>query len=81
MSKFTSFTYQHDQLFAESVSLIEIAKEFGTPCYVYSRAALMATYQEFHRAFAGAGSSHLLCSQSQLQSRHPQYSCPSREWV
>ncbi|SDW08005.1 diaminopimelate decarboxylase [Nitrosomonas communis] len=59
MSKFTSFTYQHDQLFAESVSLIEIAKEFGTPCYVYSRAALMATYQEFHRAFAGRD--HLIC--------------------
>jgi diaminopimelate decarboxylase len=59
MSKFTSFTYQHDQLFAESASLIEIAKEFGTPCYVYSRAALMAAYQEFHRAFAGRD--HLIC--------------------
>ena len=59
MSKFTSFTYQHDQLFAESASLIEIAKEFGTPCYVYSRAALTAAYQEFDRAFAGRD--HLIC--------------------
>ncbi|MDV6343470.1 MULTISPECIES: diaminopimelate decarboxylase [unclassified Nitrosomonas] len=59
MSKFTSFTYQHDQLFAESASLIEIAKEFGTPCYVYSRAALTAAYQEFNRAFAGRD--HLIC--------------------
>jgi diaminopimelate decarboxylase len=59
MSKFISFTYNHDQLFAESASLIEIAKEFGTPCYVYSRAALVAAYQEFNRAFAGRD--HLIC--------------------
>ncbi|MCO6428925.1 diaminopimelate decarboxylase [Nitrosomonas communis] len=59
MSGFISFAYQHDQLFAESVSLIDIANEFGTPCYVYSRAALTAAYQEFSRAFAGRD--HLIC--------------------
>jgi diaminopimelate decarboxylase len=59
MSGFTSFTYQHGQLYAEAASLVDIAKEFGTPCYVYSRAALIAAYQEFDRAFAGHD--HLIC--------------------
>lgn len=59
MSRMTSFTYQQDQLFAEAVSLVDIAREFGTPCYVYSRAALTAAYQEFDRAFAGRD--HLIC--------------------
>lgn len=59
MSGITSFTYQQDQLFAEAVSLVDIAREFGTPCYVYSRAALTAAYQEFDRAFAGRD--HLIC--------------------
>ncbi|SDY55857.1 diaminopimelate decarboxylase [Nitrosomonas sp. Nm58] len=59
MSGFTSFTYQHGQLYAEAASLVDIAKEFGTPCYVYSRAALIAAYQEFDRAFADHD--HLIC--------------------
>lgn len=59
MSGFTSFTYQRDQLYAEAVSLVDIANEFGTPCYVYSRTALTAAYQEFDRAFADRD--HLIC--------------------
>lgn len=59
MSGLTSFTYQHDQLFAEAVSLADIAKDFGTPCYVYSREALTAAYQAFDCAFAGRD--HLIC--------------------
>lgn len=59
MNELTTFTYQHDQLFAEAVSLADIANEFGTPCYVYSREALTAAYQTFDRAFAGRD--HLIC--------------------
>jgi diaminopimelate decarboxylase len=46
------FQYQHNVLMAESVSLAAVAKQFGTPCYVYSRAALEAHYQAFDQAFA-----------------------------
>jgi len=44
------FTYRNNTLFAEDCSLSDIAKEFGTPCYVYSRAALTAHYQDYHDA-------------------------------
>ena len=40
-------------LHAESVSLETVARQFGTPCYVYSRAALEAAYREFQEACAG----------------------------
>ena len=33
-----AFTYQQGELHAESVALSTIAKQFGTPTYVYSRA-------------------------------------------
>ncbi|MDA8095062.1 MAG: diaminopimelate decarboxylase [Betaproteobacteria bacterium] len=47
------------ELCAESVPLSAIGAQFGTPCYVYSRAALTEAYQAFSRAFAGHG--HLIC--------------------
>ena len=59
MSGFSSFEYRNNQLFAESIPLIEIASEFGTPCYVYSSAAIHATYQAFEHAFGRRN--HLIC--------------------
>ena len=59
MSGFPSFDYRDGRLYAESVPLERIAAEFGTPCYVYSRAALAAAYREFDTAFAGR--EHLIC--------------------
>jgi diaminopimelate decarboxylase len=53
------FHYQQDQLFAENVSLGDIAKRFGTPCYVYSRAALTDAYRQFAEAFKSR--EHLIC--------------------
>jgi diaminopimelate decarboxylase len=53
------FHYQHDQLYAEKVSLNEIAQRFGTPCYVYSRAALIDGYRQFAEAFKSR--EHLIC--------------------
>jgi diaminopimelate decarboxylase len=47
------------ELHAESVPLSRIAREYATPCYVYSRAALTAAYQDFDMAFAGR--EHLVC--------------------
>jgi diaminopimelate decarboxylase len=59
VSGFPSFPYRNAKLCVESVALDRIAAEFGTPCYVYSRAALTAAYREFDSAFAGRD--HLVC--------------------
>ena len=47
------FAYRDGILHAEQVSLDEIARRFGTPCYVYSRAAIEAAYREFASALRG----------------------------
>ncbi|BCK86613.1 diaminopimelate decarboxylase [Sideroxyarcus emersonii] len=53
------FHYQQDQLFAEGVALSDIARRFGTPCYVYSRAALTDGYRQFDEALKSR--EHLIC--------------------
>ncbi len=59
MSGFSEFVYHDDELFVESVPLKQIAEKYGTPCYIYSRAALTKAYQEFDTAFANRD--HLIC--------------------
>jgi diaminopimelate decarboxylase len=46
-------------LCVESVPLTAIAARYGTPCFVYSRAALTAAYRDFDGAFAALR--HLTC--------------------
>jgi len=53
------FHYQQDQLYAENVPLSDIATRFGTPCYVYSRAALADGYRQFAEALKSRD--HLIC--------------------
>ena len=53
------FHYQGDTLYAEQASLAEIAVRFGTPCYVYSRAALTDNLRQFNDALQGH--EHLIC--------------------
>ncbi len=55
----TPFAVRHGRLYAESVPLEDIARQFGTPCFVYSRTALERAF----RAFADplAGRDHLVC--------------------
>ena len=48
-----SFAYRDGVLHAENVPLEEIGRRFGTPCYVYSRAAIAAAYGEYARALSG----------------------------
>ena len=55
----TFFTQRDGQLHVESLSLEQIARECGTPCYVYSRAALEAAYRAYDDALAGC--EHLIC--------------------
>jgi len=47
-----AFAHQQGVLHAESVSLEAIARDYGTPCYVYSRAALENSFREFASACA-----------------------------
>ncbi len=54
-----AFAYSNGQLCAEEVALAEIASRFGTPCYVYSRAAIEQQWQAFNSTL-GQGD-HLIC--------------------
>lgn len=47
------------QLHVEHVALETLAERFGTPLYVYSRAALVAAYQRYTTALEGVP--HLVC--------------------
>ncbi len=47
------FAYQDGQLLAEGVSLDQIARQVGTPTYVYSQATLTRHFQAFSQAFDG----------------------------
>lgn len=42
--------HRQGQLYLEDVSLQDVAAQFGTPTYVYSRAAITANYQAYARA-------------------------------
>lgn len=53
------FSRRHGVLHAEGVPLTDIATRFGTPCYVYSHAAIEARYREFDAAFGDRP--HLVC--------------------
>jgi diaminopimelate decarboxylase len=53
------FAYRNGVLCAEEVPLDDIARRFGTPCYVYSRAVIESAYREYARALQGRDS--LVC--------------------
>jgi diaminopimelate decarboxylase len=55
----TGFDVVGGELHVEQVPLAAIAAQHGTPCYVYSRAAIEAAYRAFDDAFAGVP--HLVC--------------------
>jgi len=48
-----AFAYRNGVLCADEVPLDEIARRFGTPCFVYSAAAIEAAYREFAQALKG----------------------------
>ncbi|NKB46583.1 MAG: diaminopimelate decarboxylase [Legionellales bacterium] len=53
------FNYQDGRLYAEDVSLEDLAQTYGTPCYVYSKATLTRHWQVFDQAFGDQP--HLIC--------------------
>ncbi|WP_250655660.1 diaminopimelate decarboxylase [Alkalimarinus coralli] len=53
------FNYLDGQLFAEDIPVESIASEFGTPCYVYSRATFERHYKAYDNALGDHP--HLIC--------------------
>ncbi|SNT04773.1 diaminopimelate decarboxylase [Noviherbaspirillum humi] len=51
------FSYQHGALYAEGVPLADIARQFGTPVYVYSKAAFSDHYAAYATACKANGRS------------------------
>ena len=53
------FAYRNGILRAEAVALPSLARRFGTPCFVYSRAAIEGSYRAFEQALGGRAA--LIC--------------------
>lgn len=51
----TGFCRQNGSLFCESVSVIDLARQYGTPLYVYSHAALKARIDDWAAGVANSG--------------------------
>jgi len=53
------FSYKDNSLQVEDASIASIVERYGTPCFIYSKAALEQNYQAYEKAFEGH--SHLIC--------------------
>jgi diaminopimelate decarboxylase len=53
------FEYRNGEMYAEGVAVKRIAREVGTPAYIYSLATLKRHYQVFDQAFAKVP--HIVC--------------------
>jgi diaminopimelate decarboxylase len=58
-TKMDYFNYKNGQLYAEAVPVAQIAEQYGTPCYIYSRATLERHWHAFNDAFGSQA--HLVC--------------------
>jgi len=54
-----AFTFKNGELHAENIALSQIASEFNTPCYVYSKAALTKAFTNFKAGLVDTN--HLIC--------------------
>ena len=53
------FNYRGDVLYAEDVPVANLAEQYDTPCYIYSRATLERHWHAFNNAFGDQP--HLIC--------------------
>lgn len=53
------FAYRDNNLQCDQVDLAEIAREAGTPCYVYSANSILGAYHAYDRAFGDMP--HMVC--------------------
>jgi len=54
-----TFSFKNNALYAESVPVIDLMVEYGSPLYIYSRAQIVSNWQQFDRAFGDHP--HLVC--------------------
>src|SRR5512133_1995202 len=47
------FAYRDNALFAEAVRVSELAALYGTPLFIYSKAAMLSALASYQRGFAG----------------------------
>jgi diaminopimelate decarboxylase len=50
LPELSGFHLHNDTWFAENISLLDIANQFGTPCYVYSKKALTQAFMSYESA-------------------------------
>lgn len=53
------FNYRNNELFAEDIPVKDIVYQYGSPCYIYSKATLERHWHAFDRAFGNHP--HLIC--------------------
>ena len=53
------FSYKDNNLLVEDASIALVAQKYGTPCFIYSKAALEQNYHAYEKAFEDQ--SHLIC--------------------
>ena len=51
--------YRDGALYMEQVNIAEVVKNYGTPCYVYSKQAILDVYQAYTTSFASL--KHQIC--------------------
>ena len=73
--------WRGDQLFMESLSLNGLAREHGTPLYVYSRNSMLDALAAYQTALAGRA--HLVCYAMKANSSLAvlRGGCPGRLWL
>src|SRR5208283_46769 len=59
METSTGFVYQGGSLFCEDVSLTDLARDYGTPAYIYSQNAVTSRLRAYRDALAGVP--HRIC--------------------
>jgi len=57
--KMDFFNYRENRLFAEQVAVEDIISQYGSPCYIYSRATFEKHWNAFDQAFGNHP--HLIC--------------------
>ncbi len=53
------FNYRNQQLYAEDIAVTQLAEQYGTPCYVYSKATLERHWSAFDNGLKNHP--HLIC--------------------
>ncbi len=55
----STLSEKNDELWLEDVALKEVSKEFGTPCYVYSKSAIEKNFKAYEDALSQQ--KHMIC--------------------